>query len=176
MDPSLFQEIAQWLFPSGFALTAIGWMVDRRLHRARASKETHEAYKSMYDDLARSFESLSQQIIKLQTDNIQLKGTLTEIQEVQMRSLARQIVTLRHDNERLNNSLSEIKKAVQLAFDCRYFRSCPILARLPNLAPAHDHARPHHADAPDDGQHADTEDADGGKGEDGDKDPPCPPA
>lgn len=104
MDLELLNTMMQWLFPCGFAGTAIGWFVDRRLHRARALKETHEAYKSMYDDLAKEVQDLARQVIKLRNENILLKGTLSDLQE-----------------------------AVQLAFDCRHFRSCPILARMPQL-------------------------------------------
>lgn len=104
MDLEILSTAMQWLFPCGFAGTAIGWLIDRRLHRARALKETHEAYKSMYDDLAKEVQDLARQIIKLRNDNIHLKGALSDLQE-----------------------------AVQLAFDCRHFRSCPILARMPQL-------------------------------------------
>ena len=107
MDLDLLSPALQWLFPTGFVGTAIGWFLDRRLHRARALKETHEAYKSMYDDLAKEVQDLARQIIILRNDNIRLKGTLSELQE-----------------------------AVQLAFGCRHFRSCPILARMPQLKPS----------------------------------------
>ncbi len=146
MDLEILSTAMQWLFPCGFAGTAIGWLIDRRLHRARAQKETHDVYKAMYDDLAKEVQDLARQMIKLRNDNIHLKGALSDLQE-----------------------------ALQLAFDCHYFRSCPILRRMPQLQRNADHVGTQCENHPDAGQPADAEDAPDDAGE-GVGYPPYPPA
>lgn len=58
-------NILQWLIPSGGLGVAIGWLTSRTLRQARTSKEVHDAYRTMYEDVRAT-------LIQLQDDNREL--------------------------------------------------------------------------------------------------------
>ena len=50
MSESILQ-LLQWLVPSGGVGLLLGWLTSARLRRTRITKEVHDTYKQMYEDL-----------------------------------------------------------------------------------------------------------------------------
>lgn len=82
MDPTVLLGWAEWLIPAGGWGVVIVWLTSKAVRAARASKECHDAYKVMYDDLRGTSKELSETVNNLQQENVklyELAGTLASV-------------------------------------------------------------------------------------------------
>lgn len=93
--------ILQWVIPSGGIGMAIGWLADRRVNNARASKEIHDTFKQMYEDV-------STILINVQKNNEELC----------------------EENSRTRRALNRLSKAIEAIPLCDYHSQCPVLSEL----------------------------------------------
>ena len=57
--------ILQWLIPAGGLGTVIAWLFSCRIRRAKADKDIHDTYKSMYEDVQLTLKEIRDENSKL---------------------------------------------------------------------------------------------------------------
>lgn len=60
-----FLSIIQWLLPSGGIGALLLWLTSRTLRQARESREVHDAYKTMYEDVRQTLTQQSNEYQEL---------------------------------------------------------------------------------------------------------------
>lgn len=101
-------QILQWAIPAGGLGTAIGWLWNRRVNRARQSKEVHDIYKEMYHDV-------SQELKHLREEN---------------EDYGRKIDKLSREGDSLRRAVNRLSKAIEAIPLCSYHSQCPVLSEL----------------------------------------------
>lgn len=101
-------QILQWAIPSGGIGTAIGWFWNRRVSQARSTKEVHDTFKQMYEDV-------SVLLPKIQNTNHELNEKINELQERETR---------------LTRALNRMSRAIEAIPLCDYHSQCPVLSEL----------------------------------------------
>jgi hypothetical protein len=94
-------EILQWVIPAGGIGSVLVWLTSRTLRQLRKSKEIHDTYKSMYQDISETLCHLS--------------ATTKD---------------LRDENENLRRGFTRLERAVTRAINCRHYNDCPVRAEL----------------------------------------------
>lgn len=71
--------ILQWLVPSGGVGAVLVWLTSRTLRQTRETKEVHDTYKLMYEDMRDT-------ITLIQHDNNQLQESVAALRRLVLRS------------------------------------------------------------------------------------------
>ncbi len=101
-------QILQWAIPSGGVGAAIAWIANRKVAAAKATKEVHDAYKSMYEDVS----SLVEEIQDKYEDTREKLDQLNNEHALTRRAL---------------NRLSRAIEAIQI---CPHRGNCPVRTEL----------------------------------------------
>ena len=107
MADTLFQ-ILTWAIPSGGIGAAIAWIANRRSRMTKTTKEVHDTYKVMYEDISR---------LLLETQK-KYEETSEKIEE------------LSKENARTRSALNRLSRAVEAIQLCPYRRDCPVRLEL----------------------------------------------
>jgi len=60
--------LLQWLVPSGGLGAAVAWAFSRTLRSLRETKEVHDTYKSLYEDISETLKDLQNEVDDLQKE------------------------------------------------------------------------------------------------------------
>lgn len=101
-------QILQWAIPSGGIGAAIAWIANRKAREAKAAKEVHDTYKTMYEDI-------SQLLVEVQQKYEETKDELEK---------------LSNDNVLTRRALNRLSKAIEAIQTCPHRNSCPIRDEL----------------------------------------------
>lgn len=72
--------ILQWLIPSGSLATVVVWLASKTLRNLRETKEIHDTYKTMYEDVQVTLISISDEYNKLCTVVVRLEKAISRAQ------------------------------------------------------------------------------------------------
>ena len=72
--------ILQWLIPSGSLATVVVWLTNKTLRNLRATKEIHDTYKVMYEDVKVTLITMSNEYNKLYTVVVRLEHAISRAQ------------------------------------------------------------------------------------------------
>lgn len=107
MTDTLFQ-ILTCAIPGGGLGAAIAWIANRRSRMTKTTKEVHDTYKAMYEDI-------SQLLLETQK---KYEETSEKIEE------------LSKENARTRSALNRLSRAVEAIQLCPYRRDCPVRLEL----------------------------------------------
>jgi len=101
-------NLLQWLIPSGGLGAVLVWLTNKTLRNLRTSKEVHDTYKLMYEDVQKT-------LLDIRSEN----KSLYEITCIQ-----------REENEKLCKAITSLERALSRAATCRHWDDCPIRTEL----------------------------------------------
>jgi hypothetical protein len=58
----LFSDILQWLLPTGGLGSIFAWLGSKILRRLQETKEVHDTYKTLYEDISETLKSLQNEV------------------------------------------------------------------------------------------------------------------
>lgn len=100
--------ILQWAIPSGGIGAAIAWLANRKVQRVKATKEVHDTFHSMYDDVSKLLEETQKKYEKT----------------------SKQLEELTTENARTRRSLNRLSRAIEAIQICPYKEKCPVRSEL----------------------------------------------
>jgi hypothetical protein len=74
-------DIAQWLIPSGGLGAALAWLFSRTLRQIRTTREVHDTYKQLY-------ENIQETLVDLQDENKKLYRAVSKLERAISRAAA----------------------------------------------------------------------------------------
>lgn len=80
-------SLLQWLIPSGSLVALLTWITSRRLRGSRETKEVHDTYKAMYEDVHQSLITLSNENKEIRQALIRLESALARANTCRYRDI-----------------------------------------------------------------------------------------
>lgn len=108
-------QILQWAIPSGGIGAAIGWIANRKEHKAKTAKAVHDTYKVMYEDISRVLEETQKNKEETQKKYEKIQK-LFEDESCERADLIR--------------AVNKLQRAITSAKRCKHYDSCPIRDEL----------------------------------------------
>lgn len=108
-------QILQWAIPSGGIGAAIGWIANRKVHKAKTAKAVHDTYKAMYEDISRV-----------------LEGTQKNYEETQNKyeKIQKLFEEASCETADLRRAVNRLQRTITIAKRCNHYDSCPIRDEL----------------------------------------------
>lgn len=106
-------QILMWAIPSGGIGAAIAWIANRRSRMTKTTKEVHDTYKVMYEDISRL-----------------LLATQKKYEET-----SEKIEELSRENARTRSALNRLSRAVEAIRLCPHHGDCPVRLELQDGEP-----------------------------------------
>jgi hypothetical protein len=72
-------NILQWLIPSGGLGAVIAWLFSKVLRKLRETKEIHDTYKTLYEDISKTLISLQNEIDELHKELGRFRRAVSKI-------------------------------------------------------------------------------------------------